>query len=110
MNSLRIPLQDRTIPYWSHNTRGQLFPGAFDKVLDQLHILAIGGKDSSEFILSRLKHTEGSVERSIDDQYVLQRSSPHILERLSSRTVLEGPQRVRLKPRRAQARGLLCPL
>jgi hypothetical protein len=44
-----------------------LLPNASRKVLDQLHILALSGKDGSELLFGCLKHAECRVERTVYD-------------------------------------------
>jgi hypothetical protein len=72
VDALRIPLEDGTIPHWLQYLSSPLVANAFDKVLDELHILSIGRKDGGEFVLSRLKHAKGCVERAINNLYVFQ--------------------------------------
>jgi hypothetical protein len=49
---------------------GLLFPDAFKKVHDCLHVLTLSGKDRPEPLFDRLKDAESGVERTIYDLYV----------------------------------------
>jgi hypothetical protein len=76
VDTLRIALQNGAPPYGRQYSQSLLFPSAFGKVLNQLHVLARAGKDSSELIIGRLKQAERRVDRAIYNLNVLQALLP----------------------------------
>src|SRR4051812_29684676 len=72
MDTLRIALENGTFPHRLQYSPSLPVADPFYEVLDQFHVLALGGEDGCEFLIGCLEQTECRVERAVDDLNVFQ--------------------------------------